>query len=72
MDIIKTITSKIRRQHFLFGEGRRTYFGRQMDTTWLIWARSFCEGWQIDIDGRRIIVDCILREIMFGNKTITC
>ncbi|WP_288487865.1 hypothetical protein [uncultured Alistipes sp.] len=34
-----------------------------MDTTRLVWARNFCEGWQIDIDGRRITVDCILREI---------
>ena len=70
MDIIKTITTKIRRQNFLFGEGRRTYFGRQMDTMRLIWARNLCEGWQIDIDGRRITVDCILREITIDNHEI--
>ena len=63
MDIVKTIVKKIRRRNFLFREGRRIYFGRQMDTTRLVWARNLCEGWQIDIDGRRITVDCILREI---------
>ena len=57
MDIVKTIATKIRRRNFLFREGRRIYFGRQ------VWARNLCEGWQIDIDGRRITVDCILREI---------
>ena len=61
--IVDTIVKKIRRRNFLFREGRRIYFGRQMDTTRLVWARNLCEGWQIDIDGRRITVDCILREI---------
>lgn len=42
-----------------------------MDTTRLVWARNLCEGWQIDIDGRRITVDCILREITVdGVKTM--
>lgn len=51
MDIIKTITTKIRRHNFTFREGRRIYYGLQMDTTRLVWARNLCEGWQIDIDG---------------------
>lgn len=71
MDIVKTIATKIRRQNSLFREGRRTYFGRQMDTTRLVWARNLCEGWQIDIDQRRITDDCILREITIENETIT-
>lgn len=70
MDIVKTITTKIRRHNFLFREGRRTYFGRQMDTTRLVWTRNLCEGWQIDIDGRRIIVDCILRQVTIDNHEI--
>lgn len=70
MDIVKTITTKIRRHNFLFREGRRAYFGRQMDTTRLVWARNLCEGWQFDIDGRRITVDCILRQIMVDNHKI--
>jgi len=48
MDIIKTITTKIRRHNFTFREGRRIYYGLQMDTTRLVWARNLCEGWQID------------------------
>ena len=28
------------------------------------------QGWQIDIDGRRITVDCVLREITVGNGEI--
>ena len=52
MDIVKTITTKIRRHNFTFREGRRIYYGLQMDTTRLVWARNLCEGWQIDIDGR--------------------
>jgi len=47
MDIVKTITTKIRRH-----------------------SRNLCEGWQIDIDGRRITVDCVLREITIGNGEI--
>ena len=57
MDIVKTITTKIRRHNFTFREGRRIYYGLQMDTTRLVWARNLCEGWQIDIDGRRITVE---------------
>ena len=64
MDIVKTITTKIRRHNFTFREGL------QMDTTRLVWARNLCEGWQIDIDGRRITVDCVLREITIGNGEI--
>lgn len=41
-----------------------------MDTTRLVWSRNLCEGWQIDIDGRRITVDCVLREITIGNGEI--
>lgn len=70
MDIVKTITTKIRRHNFTFREGRRIYYGLQMDTTRLVWARHLCEGWQIDIDGRRITVDCVLREITVGNGEI--
>ena len=70
MDIIKTITTKIRRHNFTFREGRGIYYGLQMDTTRLVWARNLCEGWQIDIDGRRITVDCVLREITIGNGEI--
>jgi len=33
MDIVKTITTKIRRHNFTFREGRRIYYGLQMDTT---------------------------------------
>jgi len=32
MDIIKTITTKIRRHNFTFREGRRIYYGLQMIT----------------------------------------
>lgn len=67
MDIVKIITTKIRRHNFLFREGSRIYYGRQMDTTRLVWARNLCEGWQIDIEGWRITVDCILREITIDN-----
>lgn len=70
MDIVKTITTKIRRHNFTFREGRRIYYGLQMDTTRLVWSRNLCEGWQIDIDGRRITVDCVLREITIGNGEI--
>lgn len=31
MDIVKTITTKIRRHNFTFCEGRRIYYGLQMD-----------------------------------------
>lgn len=44
MDIVKTITTKIRRHNFTFREGRRIYYGLQMDTTRLVWARNLCEG----------------------------
>ncbi|MBE5046336.1 hypothetical protein [Alistipes onderdonkii] len=69
-NIVKTIVTKIRRHNFLFREGRRNFFGYQMDTTRLVWARNLCEGWQIDIDGRRITVDCVLREITIDNHEI--
>ena len=36
MDIVKTITTKIRRHNFTFREGRRIYYGLQMDTTRLV------------------------------------
>lgn len=44
MDIVKTITTKIRRHNFTFREGRRIYYGLQMDTTRLVWSRNLCEG----------------------------
>lgn len=44
-NIVKTIVTKIRRHNFLFREGRRIYYGLQMDTTRLIWAQNLCEGW---------------------------
>ena len=49
MDLVKTITTKIRRHNFTFREGRRIYYGLQMDTTRLVWARNLCEGWQIAV-----------------------
>ena len=70
MDIVKTITTKIRRPSRKVKLCRRIYYGLQMDTTRLVWARNLCEGWQIDIDGRRITVDCVLREITIGNGEI--
>lgn len=70
MDIVEIIATKIRRRNFMFREGRRIYYRLQMDTTRLVWARNLCEGWQIDIDGRRITVDCILREITIDNHEI--
>ena len=68
--VVMVLTMKIRRHNFTFREGRRIYYGLQMDTTRLVWARNLCEGWQIDIDGRRITVDCVLREITIGNGEI--
>ena len=46
MDIVKTITTKIRRHNFTFREGRRIYYGLQMDTTRLVWkaGRSTSTG----------------------------
>lgn len=70
MDIVEIIATKIRRRNFMFREGRRIYYGLQMDTTRLVWARNLCEGWQIDINGRRITVDCILRKITIDNHEI--
>ena len=70
MDIVKTITTKIRRPSRNVKLCRRIYYGLQMDTTRLVWSRNLCEGWQIDIDGRRITVDCVLREITIGNGEI--
>lgn len=47
MDIVKTITTKIRRHNFTFREGRRIYYGLQMDTTRLVWSLGTSASWKL-------------------------